>query len=263
VALDPTRRAELFTTTEFSDVGMYAVRLYKQGDPLTVIVDDRVPIGEDGDLLFAKCNDEAPWAPLIEKAYAKLHGGYSRIAGGREMEAMADLTGYLPMLLDMNAPNIKAKIADGSLCQRLDALIASGGLLGCTATDLQSLPTADSTSGCTAASSTEAPENAINATVALPDGRQGELDFGLREEAEVAALRFLTKYDLEISPEMVGKISAFVAHHQKAAQEHYSTAVNSRKKRSQTTRGVLRNHAYAVMRVEGTDPVTQRLEVRG
>lgn len=33
------------------------------------------------------------WVPLIEKAYAKLHGNYSHLIGGQECEAIEDLTG--------------------------------------------------------------------------------------------------------------------------------------------------------------------------
>jgi hypothetical protein len=33
------------------------------------------------------------WVPLIEKAYAKLHGNYSHLRGGLECDAIEDLTG--------------------------------------------------------------------------------------------------------------------------------------------------------------------------
>ncbi|KAI9805931.1 MAG: hypothetical protein M1825_000545 [Sarcosagium campestre] len=47
-----------------------------------------------GALYFAQCRDEnETWLPLLEKAYAKVHGDYSAIEGGYVGEALEDLTG--------------------------------------------------------------------------------------------------------------------------------------------------------------------------
>jgi hypothetical protein len=40
-------------------------------------MDDRLPVGDSSSpkLVFARCKDENElWVPLVEKAYAKLHG---------------------------------------------------------------------------------------------------------------------------------------------------------------------------------------------
>ncbi|KAG9054724.1 hypothetical protein FS842_004317 [Serendipita sp. 407] len=45
-------------------------------------------------LYFARSKTEGEtWVPLIEKAYAKLHGSYGSLSGGFAMEAIEDLTG--------------------------------------------------------------------------------------------------------------------------------------------------------------------------
>ncbi|KAG6918281.1 hypothetical protein DXG01_015373 [Tephrocybe rancida] len=47
-------------------------------------------------LYFARCGTTGEtWVPLIEKAYAKLHGNYASISGGFSHEAVEDLTGHV------------------------------------------------------------------------------------------------------------------------------------------------------------------------
>lgn len=47
-------------------------------------------------LYFAKSGTTGEtWVPLVEKAYAKLHGDYFSISGGKALEAVEDLTGYV------------------------------------------------------------------------------------------------------------------------------------------------------------------------
>lgn len=47
-------------------------------------------------LYFAKSGTAGEtWVPLIEKAYAKLHGNYSHLLGGMECDGIEDLTGYV------------------------------------------------------------------------------------------------------------------------------------------------------------------------
>jgi len=44
------------------------------------------------------------WVPLIEKAYAKLHGNYSHLKGGHECDAIADMTGFV--ILSASLPGV-------------------------------------------------------------------------------------------------------------------------------------------------------------
>ena len=57
------------------------------------MIDDYVPITKDGKLAFAQNNKNELWVCLIEKAWAKLHGSYERIAAGAAHLTLRDLTG--------------------------------------------------------------------------------------------------------------------------------------------------------------------------
>ena len=87
----------------FKEFGFFVCRFYKDTNMIFVIVDDRIPVKEkDGKVIFAACKDPNElWVPIIEKAYAKLHGCYKALIGGYSHYALADMTGYCPRLLVM------------------------------------------------------------------------------------------------------------------------------------------------------------------
>ena len=64
--------------------GLFVCRFYKDGAVYYVVVDDRLPArARDGRPVFAQCKEPSElWVPLIEKAYAKLHGCYQALIGG-------------------------------------------------------------------------------------------------------------------------------------------------------------------------------------
>lgn len=79
-------------------VGGYCVIFYDDtGAQDYVIVDDYIPIDEDGRPCFVASRDVGElWPVIIEKAYAKLNGNYMNIEAGKVQYALADLTGGVP-----------------------------------------------------------------------------------------------------------------------------------------------------------------------
>ena len=87
-----------------TDVGAYGVRLYKNGQWETVIVDDLFPMLVDTELVEAEDKNTMGvacayskgftelWVPLIEKAYAKYYGSYAAIEDGFVHHALHDMT---------------------------------------------------------------------------------------------------------------------------------------------------------------------------
>ncbi|KAF9426543.1 hypothetical protein BGZ76_002708 [Entomortierella beljakovae] len=80
-------------------VGVYGFIFFKDGDWVSTVVDDQLFYKVDlqtrrRSLYFSSCNEEREsWLPLMEKAYAKIHGDYESLTGGFTSEGIEDLTG--------------------------------------------------------------------------------------------------------------------------------------------------------------------------
>ena len=71
------------------------MKLYINGEPETVVVDDYFPFNPTTkNWAFSRCNNQNEiWVLLLEKAWAKVFGSYQRIEGGTTGEALPALAG--------------------------------------------------------------------------------------------------------------------------------------------------------------------------
>ena len=109
----PALVERLFITKEVNQHGIYRVKLCKNGEWVTVTIDDYFPCYPEGEPLFAKCHGNELWVLLLEKAYAKLHGNYYLLKGGYANEALLDLTGCPCISYDLEDEYVQHFIENG------------------------------------------------------------------------------------------------------------------------------------------------------
>lgn len=85
----------LFIVRDVNPEGVFGVQLYVDGAWKPFLVDATFPTLYNGKLFkYARCKkNDALWVPLLEKAYAMMHGSYKAIEAGNCDEAFIDLTG--------------------------------------------------------------------------------------------------------------------------------------------------------------------------
>ncbi len=74
----PNLIEKIFKTKEIKKNGLYELYIYINGEYQILILDDYFPI-KNGKLLFSKTKNEEIWILLLEKALAKLYGGYGSL----------------------------------------------------------------------------------------------------------------------------------------------------------------------------------------
>ena len=83
----------MFYSTEITKENVYGIYFYINGEKQLVLIDDALAY-EKNKLFFGSSFDESEmWVSLIEKAWAKIKGGYDKIEEGLASEAFEYLTG--------------------------------------------------------------------------------------------------------------------------------------------------------------------------
>ena len=116
--------------------GYYELILFINGKPQIVIVDDYLPVKKGtSELVFAKSKKNEIWISLLEKAWAKVNGGYANIIGGTPMEALEFLTGFSSLSYDMeNKDNEDLNEYKMEIVKQLQNCDIENSIIACTTT---------------------------------------------------------------------------------------------------------------------------------
>jgi hypothetical protein len=89
MAEHPDRIWNMFDQKAYNESGVYSIRMYEMGAPISVVIDEFLPVYTPwGDNMFAWVNyQKEMWPILVEKAFSKLMGNYRTIEGGWPTDA--------------------------------------------------------------------------------------------------------------------------------------------------------------------------------
>ncbi|MCQ2818726.1 MAG: C2 family cysteine protease [archaeon] len=86
---------QIFKTKEINQDGYYELYIYTNGEFKTLILDDFFPIIKGSvTLRFAKPNKNELWLMLLEKAYAKVNGGYASLMTSTVSSVLKTFLGF-------------------------------------------------------------------------------------------------------------------------------------------------------------------------
>jgi calpain-15 len=120
---------KVILTRELCEHGVYQVRLCKDGNWTTILVDDVLPCDQYNRLVYSKAKRKQLWVPLIEKAAAKIHGCYEALASGRVTEGLSILTGAPCETIDLQ-PLPNENLDRNLIWARLLSSRSAGFLMG-------------------------------------------------------------------------------------------------------------------------------------
>ena len=106
---------------KYREDGLYTVRFYFNKKPFIITIDDRFKCDQATKnhafvkLKTQKSGERELWPLLIEKAYAKMNGGYANIEGGLVSKALQCLTNGIPINISMKDEDVEQQFNTGEL----------------------------------------------------------------------------------------------------------------------------------------------------
>jgi len=115
----------IFLTRSYNPRGKYKLRLFDEKTKAfqTVVVDDFIPVDHNNSPIYTKAKSNVMWPLLIEKAFAKMRGGYKKLDGGLPLDAMMTMTGYRGERFNLGR--------DDKIFKKIKAMQDAGCILAC------------------------------------------------------------------------------------------------------------------------------------
>jgi len=112
-------------THDGMEFGYAVFQFFKNGSWTYVIVDTQIPYNSNQKTpLYGMCSDPQEfWVPLMEKAYAKLHGKYEKLNGGKMAEGMVDLTGGVSESYNLTTEESQIMLEDGTFWKMMKSYL--------------------------------------------------------------------------------------------------------------------------------------------
>ncbi|PAV70775.1 hypothetical protein WR25_05407 [Diploscapter pachys] len=127
IAERPDILEQIVLTKQYSEIGVYQVRVCVDGEWCTVTIDDSFPCNSRSlSLAFARGRKNQLWVPLIEKALAKHLGSYAKLRGGRTLEGLAMLTGAPCEVISLEKKNLDREMLWAQLISAHEASFIMG-----------------------------------------------------------------------------------------------------------------------------------------
>ena len=109
----PNLISQIFKTKEQNAQCYWEIILFINGKFQIVILDDYIPVIKGtNDPYFSKPNNKELWVVLLEKAWAKVNGGYANIISGWPSDVFSCFTGYATSYLVINENNNVEEISN-------------------------------------------------------------------------------------------------------------------------------------------------------
>ncbi|MCQ2818165.1 MAG: calpain family cysteine protease, partial [archaeon] len=95
---------KLFLAKTINKSAYFAVQFYIDGEPRIVVVDDYLPVKKGtNNLIYSVTSTNELWVPILEKAWAKVNGGYANIIAGDSSDVFPVLTGSYAERYDLKS----------------------------------------------------------------------------------------------------------------------------------------------------------------